>query len=563
MILNAGNTFDISWIDIQRLMPIMKLKKYEICSVPVRANRKRKNTSEDCERNERPLKRQLSDPSSEATSPISPTTTTSSPGLSPIYPNSNYSESSDSKSAYMNNNEQSSNANIPTCSKFLINNPVTQSKPSPSSDDDCSCSTDYDYDTLPSYEEIFSPPDEKSNTNELKSKCEKTPHATKKRNSVYYKTKVEDTVPCYVTSTSESRLCPLPMLTWAKSSNVWDNMCRKDERASLDRDANMFENHPGLQPRMRAILLDWLIEVCEVYKLHRETYYLTVDYLDRYLSTITNISKNQLQLIGITCLFIASKVEEVYPPKLTEFAYVTDAACTEEDILQQEVLILQALQWCITPVTIMGWVSTYMQLTATNASNSSRTSKHLTETLIINSSKWNKSFIYPQFTGMNYTKIAQLVDLCSLDVGLANFPYSIIAAAAVSHIIDQNTAIRVSGLDWASIAPCAKWMEPYFQILDEENEINPIKLLESNEQIPISYGISHVCPNLNRDHSHIIQTHTTSLELFDKAFLRREQLETADTIIKQEASPAPISSMPCPPGILTPPASSRKEDDCD
>jgi G1/S-specific cyclin-E1 len=111
-----------------------------------------------------------------------------------------------------------------------------------------------------------------------------------------------------VTPTSEQRLCPLPLLPWANREAVWTNMIRKDERASLDRDVNMFDNHPGLQPRMRAILLDWLIEVCEVYKLHRETYYLTVDYLDRYLTTKQNISKNQLQLIGITCLFIASKV---------------------------------------------------------------------------------------------------------------------------------------------------------------------------------------------------------------------------------------------------------------
>lgn len=60
---------------------------------------------------------------------------------------------------------------------------------------------------------------------------------------------------------------------------------------------------------MRAILLDWLIEVCEVYKLHRETYYLAVDYLDRFLSTNIKISKTRLQLIGITCLFVAAKVK--------------------------------------------------------------------------------------------------------------------------------------------------------------------------------------------------------------------------------------------------------------
>ena len=51
---------------------------------------------------------------------------------------------------------------------------------------------------------------------------------------------------------------------------------RNDAKTILDR-------HSALQPRMRAILLDWLIEVCEVYRLHRETFYLAVDFIDRFL----------------------------------------------------------------------------------------------------------------------------------------------------------------------------------------------------------------------------------------------------------------------------------------
>ena len=51
------------------------------------------------------------------------------------------------------------------------------------------------------------------------------------------------------------------------------------------------------------------IQVCEEYKLHRETYYLSVDMYDRFMDTQTGIQKEQLQLIGVTCLFIASKIE--------------------------------------------------------------------------------------------------------------------------------------------------------------------------------------------------------------------------------------------------------------
>lgn len=44
--------------------------------------------------------------------------------------------------------------------------------------------------------------------------------------------------------------------------------------------------------------------------------------------------------IGITCLFMAAKIEEIYPPKLTEFAYVTDGACTDMDLLDMEKILL-------------------------------------------------------------------------------------------------------------------------------------------------------------------------------------------------------------------------------
>lgn len=61
---------------------------------------------------------------------------------------------------------------------------------------------------------------------------------------------------------------------------------------------------------MRAILLDWLNEVCEVYKMYRETYYLAVDYIDRYLSRKKGLMKTHLQLLGVTALFIAAKVND-------------------------------------------------------------------------------------------------------------------------------------------------------------------------------------------------------------------------------------------------------------
>lgn len=220
--------------------------------------------------------------------------------------------------ASTSSNQRDSHTIVYSSSSKSSVKPPLEVIPSPAESSNGPSSVASEFDVVPSLDvddivsdySVFSPFEIENHHEDQKFKNEKTPHSLKKPRTptLYYKTKVEDRVPCYVTPTSEQRECPLPILTWADRESVWTSMVRKDERASLCRDINMFDSHPGLQPRMRAILLDWIIEVCEVYKLHRETYYLTIDYLDRYLSSKSGISKNQLQLIGITCLFIASKV---------------------------------------------------------------------------------------------------------------------------------------------------------------------------------------------------------------------------------------------------------------
>lgn len=233
---------------------------------------------------------------------------------------------------------------------------------------------------------------------------------------------------------ADLRLCPLPTIAWADASDVWRLMCRKDEKALLDRDPEMLERHPGIQARMRAILLDWLMEVCEVYKLHRETYYLAVDYLDRYLTANLKLPKTRLQLIGITCLFTAAKVEEIYPPKMSEFAYVTDGACTEDDIIKQELMLMLGLNWSINPVTIIGWLSVYMQLKSSNRTPPNN--------LLKQSGKKNlrleaASFVYPQFSTLEFILATKILDLCTLDVEMAHFQYSVVAAAVIALTINR------------------------------------------------------------------------------------------------------------------------------
>ena len=79
---------------------------------------------------------------------------------------------------------------------------------------------------------------------------------------------------------------------------------------------------------MRAILIDWLVEVHMKFRLVPETLYLCVNIIDRYCS-IQEVRRSQLQLVGVTALFLACKYEEIYPPEVRDcvcLLYTSDAA---------------------------------------------------------------------------------------------------------------------------------------------------------------------------------------------------------------------------------------------
>lgn len=45
---------------------------------------------------------------------------------------------------------------------------------------------------------------------------------------------------------------------------------------------------------MRSILLDWLMEVSMEFSFKRETYHISINYIDRYLNSTSDIKKTDL-----------------------------------------------------------------------------------------------------------------------------------------------------------------------------------------------------------------------------------------------------------------------------
>mmetsp|Transcript_25599 Transcript_25599/g.71587 ORF Transcript_25599/g.71587 Transcript_25599/m.71587 type:complete len:258 (-) Transcript_25599:1380-2153(-) len=103
---------------------------------------------------------------------------------------------------------------------------------------------------------------------------------------------------------------------------------------------------------MRATLCGWLVEVCQEFELHQETLHLGISLLDRFLWLQPGIQKNQLQLIGTACLFIAAKQEEVTFPGLSTFVDIANNSFTRNELFQTEVYVLQVLDHRVAMPTV-------------------------------------------------------------------------------------------------------------------------------------------------------------------------------------------------------------------
>uniref|UniRef100_A0A9J8CPC9 Cyclin B2 n=1 Tax=Cyprinus carpio carpio TaxID=630221 RepID=A0A9J8CPC9_CYPCA len=96
--------------------------------------------------------------------------------------------------------------------------------------------------------------------------------------------------------------------------------------------------------RMRALLVDWLIQVHSRFQLLQETLYMTVAILDRFLQ-VQPVTRKKLQLVGVTAMLIACKYEEMYVPMVGDFAYIADGAFTKAQIREMEMLVLSELNF--------------------------------------------------------------------------------------------------------------------------------------------------------------------------------------------------------------------------
>ncbi|XP_062998062.1 G2/mitotic-specific cyclin-B3 [Elgaria multicarinata webbii] len=127
------------------------------------------------------------------------------------------------------------------------------------------------------------------------------------------------------------------------AKDIFTYMREREENFLLP---DYMQNQRDITTDMRAILVDWMVEVQENFELTHETLYLAVKLMDHYLVKVTSM-RDKLQLIGSTAILIASKFEERCPPCVDDFLYICDDAYKREELLSMEVSILQTLHFDI------------------------------------------------------------------------------------------------------------------------------------------------------------------------------------------------------------------------
>ncbi|EGG21269.1 cyclin [Cavenderia fasciculata] len=148
-------------------------------------------------------------------------------------------------------------------------------------------------------------------------------------------------------------------------------------------DGDYIHGQQLINEKMRAILIDWMMAVHVRFKMISETFFLSVNIVDRYLSKVS-IPVGKLQLVGITSMLLAAKYEEIYSPQINDFIVTSDNACTREEVLLMERNILSALQFHLTTTTPLHFLRRFSKAAGSDSRTHSL-SKYLTELCMLDS----------------------------------------------------------------------------------------------------------------------------------------------------------------------------------
>ena len=152
---------------------------------------------------------------------------------------------------------------------------------------------------------------------------------------------------------------PIPKFLGEYMNDIYSNLLEDEKNLKIKPRHGYMLKQDDINPIMRGILINWLMEVHFHLRLKEETLYQTIWIIDAYL-TSTQINRTKLQLVGIAALLISSKEYEIYYPRITHFLQITNNAYTKKELTEMENDILLKLKFniiCPTPLDFYNIIS--------------------------------------------------------------------------------------------------------------------------------------------------------------------------------------------------------------
>lgn len=140
---------------------------------------------------------------------------------------------------------------------------------------------------------------------------------------------------------------------------IFDFFLKKEVEPSVLPNTSYMENvQVDISSTMRGVLIDWMQSCVVKFGLMSETYFLAVSLVDRFLSK-KKVSRQRLQLVGVGALMLGSKYEEIYPPLVSDWEYISGGACSKKEILFIEKAMLNTLEFDLTSPSPLHFLRRY------------------------------------------------------------------------------------------------------------------------------------------------------------------------------------------------------------
>ncbi|CAG9537964.1 unnamed protein product [Cercopithifilaria johnstoni] len=276
---------------------------------------------------------------------------------------------------------------------------------------------------------------------------------------------------------------------------VWHSLCESREKDN-ERKSEKWKKLEVKGIRSRITTLLTMIQLCEYMKYRRETYHRAIDIFDRIMAVFDFEAMNKSEIIftGIFAVFIASKVEERQKNHWRTIAdYISKVSPCDrmktENMFDLEMRIITNVNWSFRTITALEWAKIYAHMTRVYttykrihnlslAHQSTPTKKRTKIAYGVSDDQEVDFFTWAQLDDLvigepsspvdlcNRIAIAQVVDLCMIDLYNFNFTYRQLGAAACVSVfgLDYEIALRITGLKMKDLRPALDFVNSHRRI---------------------------------------------------------------------------------------------------